>query len=165
LPFCQFHILVDSDMKPHSHVRVVECVAGRSFLDEAAAALFAQILENNRIASKVEPAGTLTVSRISRLSAEGAHIVCLSYFDADTSSASARFAVKRLRRHLPGTKVLGGSWQTGTHECRGLGSEGTVMVQRNSSPAYTIDPGSFVSRALATLSMELCFRSGIWRLE
>ena len=91
----------------------VFCVAGRSFLDEAAAALFAQILENNRIAYKVEPAGTLTISRISRLSAEGAHIVCLSYFDADTSSASARFAVKRLRRHLPGTKILGGFWQTG----------------------------------------------------
>ena len=91
----------------------VLCVAGRSFLDETAAALFAQILENNGMASKVEPAGALTISRIARLSAEGAHVVCLSYFDADTSSASARFAVKRLRRHLPGTKILGGFWQIG----------------------------------------------------
>jgi hypothetical protein len=79
----------------------VLCVAGRSFLDEAAAALFAQILEKHGIAAKVEPAGALTIGRISRLSAEAARIVCLSYLHADVSRASARFAVRRLRRRLP----------------------------------------------------------------
>src|ERR1019366_2512553 len=61
----------------------VLCIAGRSFLDEAAAALFAQILEKHGMGAKVGPAGALTAGRISSLSAEGVRLVCLSYFDAD----------------------------------------------------------------------------------
>ena len=90
----------------------VLCVAGRSFLDEAAAALFAQILGKNGIVSKVEPTRALTIGRISHLSGEGARIVCLSYLDAEVSGASARFAVRRLRRCLPETKILGGFWRS-----------------------------------------------------
>ena len=78
----------------------VLCIAGRSLLDEAAAALFAQILEKHGMGAKVGPAGALTAGRISRLSAEGVRLVCLSYFDADLSTAGARFAVRRLRRRL-----------------------------------------------------------------
>lgn len=89
----------------------VLCIAGRSFLDEAAAALFAQILGKHGIGAKIEPAGALTIGRISRLSAVGARIVCLSYLDADASGASARFAVRRLRRRLAEAKILAGFWQ------------------------------------------------------
>lgn len=89
----------------------VLCVAGRNFLDEAAAALFAQILRRRGIASKVESPGALTIGHISRLSAESAQIVCLSYFDADVNGASARFAIRRLRRHLPKAKILCGFWR------------------------------------------------------
>jgi hypothetical protein len=53
------------------------CLAGRSFLDEAAAALFAQILEKHGMGAKVGPAGALTAGRISSLSAEGVRLVCL----------------------------------------------------------------------------------------
>jgi hypothetical protein len=101
----------------------VLCVAGRSFLDEAAAALFAQILGKHGVAAKVEPAGALTIGRISRLSAEGARIVCLSYLDADVSGASARFAVRRLRRRLPETKILAGFWRTDPGQTSGLRAE------------------------------------------
>ena len=92
---------------------LVLCIAGRSFLDEAAAALFAQILEKHGMGAKVGPAGALTADRISRLSAEGARLVCLSYFDADLSTAGARFAVRRLRRRLGEIKILAGFWQGG----------------------------------------------------
>ena len=91
----------------------VLCLAGRSFLDEAAAALFAQILEKHGMGAKVGPAGALTAGRISRLSAEGVRLVCLSYFDANLSTAGARFAVRRLRRRLGGIKILAGFWQSG----------------------------------------------------
>ena len=91
----------------------VLCIAGRSFLDEAAAALFAQILEKHGMGATVGPAGALTVGRISRLSAEGVRLVCLSYFDADLSTAGARFAVRRLRRRLGEVKILAGFWQSG----------------------------------------------------
>ena len=89
------------------------CMAGRSFLDEAAAALFAQILEKHGMGAKVGPAGALTAGRISSLSAEGVRLVCLSYFDADLSTAGARFAVRRLRRRLGEVKILAGFWQSG----------------------------------------------------
>ena len=91
----------------------VLCIAGRSLLDEAAAALFAQILEKHGMGAKVGPAGALTAGRISRLSAEGVRLVCLSYFDADLSTAGARFAVRRLRRRLGEVKIFAGFWQTG----------------------------------------------------
>jgi hypothetical protein len=92
----------------------VLCIAGRSFIDEAAAALLAQILGKHGIEAKVEPAvAGLGSGRISRLSTAGAQLVCLSYLDADLSPAGARFAVRRLRRRLPEAKILGGFWQSG----------------------------------------------------
>lgn len=87
------------------------CIAGRGFLDEAAAALLAQLLQKHGLPAKVEPAGALTTGRISRLSSEGAPIVCLSFFDAELSAARARFAVRRLRRRLEDVKILAGFWQ------------------------------------------------------
>ena len=92
------------------------CMAGRSFLDEAAAALFAQFLEKHCMGAKVGPAGALTATRISSLSAEGVWLVCLSYFDADLSTAGARFAVRRLRRRLGEVKILACFWQAVPHK-------------------------------------------------
>jgi predicted PurR-regulated permease PerM len=110
-------------MSSEEKERPVLCVAGRSFLDEAAAALFAHILEKQGMSATVEPAGALTASRISRLSAEGARLVCLSYFDADLSPAGARFAVRRLRRRLPEVKILAGFWQSGPGQASELCAE------------------------------------------
>jgi predicted PurR-regulated permease PerM len=107
----------------HDSQSPVLCIAGRSFLDEAAAALFAQILGKHGIEAKVEPAGALTAGRISRLSAEGAQLACLSYLDADLSTAGARFAVRRLRRRLPEIKILAGFWQSGPGQASELCAE------------------------------------------
>ena len=96
------------------------CMAGRSLLDEAAAALFAQILEKHGMGAKVGPAGALTAGRISSLSAEGVRLVCLSYFDADLSTAGARFAVRRLRRRLGEVKILACFWQSGPAQVSAL---------------------------------------------
>jgi hypothetical protein len=99
------------DLPDREGEKPVLCIAGRSFLDEAAAALFAQILEKHGMGAKVGPAGALTAGRISSLSAEGMRLVCLSYFDADLSTPGARFAVRRLRRRLGEVKILAGFWQ------------------------------------------------------
>jgi hypothetical protein len=95
-----------------AHRLPVLCIAGRSLLDEAAAAMFVRILEKNDIASKVAPAAVLAISGIQRIAGEPAQIVCLSYLDAEVASASARFAVRRLCRHLPAAKVVAGFWQS-----------------------------------------------------
>ena len=101
----------------------VLCIAGRSFLDEAAASLFAQLLEKHGMEAKVEPAGALTAGRISRLSAEGVQLVCLSYFDAESSTAGARFAIRRMRRYLGPIKILAGFWQDESKQGRELCAE------------------------------------------
>jgi predicted PurR-regulated permease PerM len=105
--------LPDLPLASRESKKPVLCIAGRSFLDEAAAALFAQILEKHGMRATVEPAGALTAGRISRLSADGARLVCLPYLDADLSAAGARFAVRRLRRRLGEIKILAGFWQSG----------------------------------------------------
>ena len=110
-------------MSSEESERPVLCIAGRSFLDEAAAALFAQILEKHGMRATIEPAGALTAGRISRLSAEGARLVCLSYLDADLSAAGARFAVRRLRRRLGEIKILAGFWQSGPEQASELCAE------------------------------------------
>jgi predicted PurR-regulated permease PerM len=110
-------------MSSEESERPVLCIAGRSFLDEAAAALFAQILEKHGMGATVEPAGALTAGRISHLSAEGVRLVCLSYLDADFSAAGARFAVRRLRRHLGEIKILAGFWQSGPGQASELCAE------------------------------------------
>jgi predicted PurR-regulated permease PerM len=110
-------------MSSEESERPVLCIAGRSFLDEAAAALFAQILEKHGMTATIEPAGALTAGRISRLSAEGARLVCLSYLDADLSAAGARFAVRRLRRRLGEIKILAGFWQSGPEQASELCAE------------------------------------------
>jgi hypothetical protein len=102
------------DLRPgRKNQKPVLCIAGRSFLDEAAAALLAQILGKHGIEAKVEPAGGgLGTGRISR-STDGAQLVCLSYLDADLSPAGARFVVRRLRRRLGDIRILAGFWQSG----------------------------------------------------
>ena len=89
--------------------QVALCVAGRSFLDEAAATLLAQNLENHGIDAKVESARTLT--RHGPPSSAGIKMACLSFFDADVSTAAARYAVRRLRRQLGEVKIIVGFWQ------------------------------------------------------
>ncbi|WP_051952918.1 AI-2E family transporter [Methylocapsa aurea] len=101
----------------------VLCIAGRSFLDEAAAALFADILKKQGIAAKVESAQALTIGRIADLSPEGAELVCLSFFDADLSAARARFAVRRLRRRLKDVTILAGFWRSDAKEANDLCAE------------------------------------------
>ncbi|MGH6853116.1 MAG: hypothetical protein ACREDJ_07990, partial [Methylocella sp.] len=91
----------------------VLCIAGRSLLDEAAAALLAQILGRHGIEAKVEPARAPGDGQIPRLATDGARLACLFYLDADLSTAGARFAVRRLRRRLGEVKILAGFWRSG----------------------------------------------------
>ncbi len=98
----------------------VLCIAGRSPLDEAAAALLGQILEKHGVQAKIEPPEMLTIGGVMHLAGTGAQIICLSYLDADVSPAGARYAVRRLRRRLPEAKILAGFWQGDTDKASDL---------------------------------------------
>ena len=93
----------------------VLCCAGRTPLDEAAAHLLADVLQEHGIGTRVEaangsaqPAGDPGATRL----------VVLSLLDADLSVARARIAVRRLRRRLPNVPLLAAFWMSDDDEPR-----------------------------------------------
>lgn len=96
----------------------VVCIAGRSALDEAAAHLLADLLKEKGIAAQVEPPERLVGNHLDDLAATHPLLVVLSFFDAGSSIAQARFAVRRLRRHLPDVPLVPAFWSDQADEAQ-----------------------------------------------
>lgn len=88
----------------------VLCVAGLTALDEAAAHLLADLLKQRGFGVEVEPAKSLAEAADRRLEPRKPRLVVLSFLDTDLSVAQARFAVRRLRRHLPDAPLVAAFW-------------------------------------------------------
>ena len=98
----------EADKRPDMSVI---CIGGRTPLDEAAAALFADLLRNEEgITPRVEPASALTPAGLLRLEAAQANVICLSYLDSEAGHAQVRYAVRRVRRRFPRTVILTCFW-------------------------------------------------------
>jgi len=87
----------------------VLCIAGRTALDEAAGIMFAQLCNVHGLRTRVEGPEALSTSNIFRLESDGVVLVCLSYLNA-SNPAQIRYAVRRLRRKLPGARIMVGLW-------------------------------------------------------
>ena len=87
----------------------VLCIAGRSGLDEAAAAMLAQILARHGLGARVEGPDALTTTNIFHLETKGIILACVSFLDT-ASIAHMRYAIRRLRRRLPTARILLGCW-------------------------------------------------------
>jgi hypothetical protein len=87
------------------------CVAGRGPLDEAAAAMLAQLLEKHGLGARVEGADAVATMNILRLETSGVAMVCLSYLDTN-SPAHMRYTIRRMRRRLPAAQILLACWKT-----------------------------------------------------
>ena len=85
------------------------CIAGRGSLDEAAAAMLAQLLQKRGLGARVVPSHAVSAANISRFDGADAQIICLSYLEPG-GFTSARYLVRRLRRKLPRAKILLGLW-------------------------------------------------------
>jgi predicted PurR-regulated permease PerM len=92
---------------PHELAAI--CVAGRGSLDEAAAAMLAQLLAKRGIAARVVPSRAVSAANILHFDAAKAQVVCLSYLEPGEFT-SARYLARRLRRKLPRAKILLGLW-------------------------------------------------------
>jgi AI-2E family transporter len=88
----------------------VLCIAGRSPLDEAAAAMMAQLLGKYGLGARVEGADAVATMNILRLETSGVALVCLSYLDA-SSLAHMRYTIRRMRRRLPEAQLLLACWK------------------------------------------------------
>jgi predicted PurR-regulated permease PerM len=111
----------------------VMCIAGRGSLDEAAAAMLAQLLLVQGIAASVVSSNVVSAGNLFRLDGDGVQVACLSYLDAGGYS-NARFLVRRLRRKLPRATILVGFWSlddTAVEAARlATGADGVVTTLR-----------------------------------
>ena len=88
---------------------VILCIAGRGALDEAVAAMLAQVIGERGLTGRVIPTRAVAAVNIQSLDVENVRGVCLSYMEQGGFS-SARFLVRRLRRVLPREPIIVGFW-------------------------------------------------------
>jgi predicted PurR-regulated permease PerM len=86
----------------------VVCVAARGRLDEQATVMLAQVLA-------MKGFGTVTLTNEAlrdpaAIPQAGVKVVVLSALDGGSGAASARYALRRLRRRFPGAKLIAGVW-------------------------------------------------------
>ena len=88
----------------------VLCMAGRGPLDEAGAAMLAQLLIKRGLGARVVPHGDVARERFRALDTAGAVMGCISYLEASGQPAHLRYLIRRLRVRLPDAPLLVGLW-------------------------------------------------------
>jgi hypothetical protein len=87
----------------------VLCIAGRGSLDEAVAAMLAQLLSNDGFGARVVPNASVATANLAQFETTGVRMVFLSYLEPN-DFANARYLVRRLRRKLPNATIAAGFW-------------------------------------------------------
>jgi predicted PurR-regulated permease PerM len=88
----------------------VMCIAGRGSLDEAPAAMLAQLLGKHGLDAQVVPYTAVSRSNILSLDVEGVAMICISYLDISGNPAHLRYLLRRLRQRVPDAPILVGLW-------------------------------------------------------
>ena len=88
----------------------VLCVAGRGPLDEAAAAMLAQLLGKHGIGARVVPHQAVSRVAVSSLDVTGVQMLCLCYLRIGGTPAHLRYLLRRLRNRAPHAPALVGLW-------------------------------------------------------
>jgi hypothetical protein len=85
-------------------------VAGRGRLDDLAAAVVAQGLRQAGFGASAVPRSALEGEPDPRLDPARVRFCCLSLLEEGSSAAAARYFLRRLRKVVPGVRVLLGLW-------------------------------------------------------
>lgn len=119
-----------NDLADESRDRpTVLCIAGRGPLDDAAAAMLAQLLGKNGMTARLVRYEDVSRERIGSFETAGVALACICCLEIDGSAAALRYLVQRLRRHLPAcTPVLVGFWPEDKPEWRGEGSKNEIQA-------------------------------------
>jgi hypothetical protein len=107
--------LSPAELLPSWHGKPVLCVAGRGSLDEASAAMLAQLLEMHGIGARVVPREAVSAANLGQLDVTGVQMACVCYLEPGTFG-NARYLVRRLRRRLPKAKIIAGFWTLTTEQ-------------------------------------------------
>lgn len=109
-PPAELPVLAPERRVEEGQERVV-CIGGRNLLDESAALLLGEVLQQHGLGTRVAGPEILAMDRLDDLVAMRPAILCLCYLDTDRP-AHLRYTVRRLRRRLPEVKLLLGCWAT-----------------------------------------------------
>lgn len=88
----------------------VLCLAGKGPLDEAVAAMLAQLLEKHGLGAKVASYHAASRDAIASLDVTGVAMICISYLDIRGNPSHLRYLLQRLRRRASGIPILVGLW-------------------------------------------------------
>jgi hypothetical protein len=102
-------ILSTTRLAPSWQGTPVLCVAGRGSLDEASAAMLAQLLQKHGIGARVVPSAAVSPPNLFALDATGVQMAYLCYLEPG-SFANPHYLVRRLRRKLSKAMIVGGFW-------------------------------------------------------
>ncbi|GJD94916.1 AI-2E family transporter [Methylobacterium iners] len=89
----------------------VLCVAGRSFIDEAACAILAQLLARRGVGTRVVPFSDVARANITNFEPGPARMVCIVSLAISGEPTHLRRLVGRLRRRVSEARVVVGLWQ------------------------------------------------------
>jgi hypothetical protein len=97
------------DLAPALPPTPVMCIAGRGSLDEAAAAMLAQLIAKHGLGARVVPSEAVSAANLPRLDTTDTRMACLSYLEPG-GFTNARYLIRRLRRKLPRAQIVVGFW-------------------------------------------------------
>ena len=92
-------------LSPGRHEHQVLCVGARGNLDDAAAAILAQLVERRGMGARVLSWVDASPANLGRVDIEGIQMVCLLYLN-ENSIAHARYLIRRMRRRMPAIPML-----------------------------------------------------------
>jgi predicted PurR-regulated permease PerM len=102
-------MLSAAELAPSWQGTPVLCVAGRGSLDEATAAMLAQLLQKQGIGARVVPSAAVSPPNLFALDATDVQMAYLCYLEPG-SFTNPHYLVRRLRRKLPKAMIVGGFW-------------------------------------------------------
>ncbi len=88
----------------------VLCIAGRGPLDEAAAAMLAQLLQKHGIGARPMAYAAVSRGQIGMLDTRDVAMICISYLEISGNPAHLRYLVERLRQRLARVPIVVGLW-------------------------------------------------------
>lgn len=90
----------------------VLCVAGRSFVDEAACAILAQLLVKRGFGTRIVPFSEVSRVKIDEFEPGPVQMICVVSLAINGEPTHLRRLSSRLRRRIPDTPLAVGLWQT-----------------------------------------------------
>ena len=100
----------ESLSRPWRGPGAVMCIAGRGPLDEAAAAILAQLLVKHGLGARIVPHEAVSRREVESLDLAGVAMVCVAYLEIKGSPSHLRYLLQRLHDRLDGQKLLVGLW-------------------------------------------------------